>query len=356
MTASPSPRPAATAPPRRVEISRAGSYDKMKVVPFTPPAPGPDDVVVETEAIGVNYADVMVRMGLYATARQFGWPMTPGFESAGRVAAVGSNVADLKVGDPVVAVSRFGGYASHVVTPRAFVFARPEALSAVEAAGFPTVFLTAWYALREQAHPRPGAKILVHSAAGGVGTALVQLGKLLGGEVTGVVGASHKVEAVRDNGADHVIDKRREDLWARARAIAPDGFDVVLDANGVETLRKSYDHLAKGGKLVVYGFHTMIPKVGGRPNWLKLARDFLRTPRFSPLSLTEKNRSVMAFNLSDLFDRVDILEDAMAELGAWLAEGRIRAPKVTTYPMERVGDAHRDLESGQTVGKLVLVP
>ena len=139
------------------------------------------------------------------------------------------------------------------------------------------------------------------------------------------------------------------------RRHAPQGCDVVLDANGVATLRKSYDHLAPAGKLVVYGFHSMLPRRGGRPDWIKLARDWLLTPRFNPLDLTNDSKSVLAFNLSYLFDRTDLLELFMSDLRRWLDEGSIQPPPITEYALDDVARAHADIESGMTVGKLVLV-
>ncbi len=199
-------------------------------------------------------------------------------------------------------------------------------------------------------------QVLVHSAAGGVGGALVQIAKLHGCRVVGVVGAPHKTELARELGADEVIDKSREPLWQRASRAAPGGYEIVLDANGVETLRQSYRHLAPTGRLVIYGFHSMLPRGRGRPNWLELAFDWLRTPRFDPLRLTNDNKSVLAFNLSYLFDRNELLQEGMKALLGWLEAGKLKPPKVREYPFERVADAHRDIESGQTVGKLVLVP
>ena len=299
----------------------------------------------------------MVRMGLYASAKELvGWPITPGFEVSGVVSAVGEGVDDLSIGAQVLAVTLFGGYSSHVIVARKYVQDKPANLSHAQSAAMPAVFMTAWYALFELAHPRPGHKVLVHSAAGGVGGSLVQLAKVAQCEVTGVVGAAHKVETARGHGADHVIDKSTQDLWSEAERIAPQGYDIVLDANGVATLKDSYRHLRRTGKLVVYGFHTMIPKRGGRPNWLKLVVDYLRTPRFNPLEMTQGSHSVLAFNLSYLFDRTDMLDLAMADIGRWLAQGAITAPGVTIYPLDEAHRAHRDIESGQTTGKLILVP
>lgn len=196
--------------------------------------------------------------------------------------------------------------------------------------------------------------MLVHSAAGGVGGALLRLAKIAGCRAVGVVGAAHKVEAANAAGAEAVIDKSADDLWRAAEQIAPKGYDAVFDANGVATLRASYEHLAPMGRLVVYGFHSMLPKRGGRPSSAKLAWDYVRSPRFHPIRMTGENWSVMAFNLSYLFDRRDLLAEAMGRLLAWAAEGRAPPPPVATYPLARVADAHRDLESGRTVGKLVL--
>jgi NADPH:quinone reductase-like Zn-dependent oxidoreductase len=341
---------------RKVVIHHAGGYDRLALETVPDPAPGPGEVAIDVAAIGVNYADCVVRMGLYASAKKYvGWPITPGFEVAGAVAAVGAGV-DWKVGARVLAVTRFGGYASRVVVPAHQVFAAPARFTLEDAAGFPAVFLTAYYALFELAHPRAGQRVLVHSAAGGVGGALLQLGRIAGCRMVGVVGAPHKVEVARRLGAEAVIDKSAEPLWPAARRHAPGGYDVVLDANGVSTLKESYRHLRSPGKLVIYGFHSMLPRQGGRPRWGKLAADWARTPRFNPLDLTNDNRSVLAFNMSYLFEETTILAESMGRLLAWVDAGEIAPPPVESFPLDRVADAHRAIESGRTVGKLVLVP
>jgi NADPH:quinone reductase-like Zn-dependent oxidoreductase len=171
-----------------------------------------------------------------------------------------------------------------------------------------------------------------------------------------VVGAAHKVDAARSLGAGAVIDKSAEPLWSAAERHAPEGYHAIFDANGPATLRESYAHLAPTGRLVVYGFHSMLPRRGGRPGWLRLLYHYLRTPRFNPFRMTEENRSVMAFNLSYLFENSELLTEAMTRLLGWCAEGRIRPPPIQPFPLERVADAHRALESATTVGKLVLLP
>ena len=340
---------------KKIVIHGPGGYDRLKLDTAPDPQPGPGEVRIAVSHIGVNYADVVVRMGLYESAKKLvGWPITPGFEVAGAVDAVGPGAEGVKQGDPVLALTLFNGYASSVVVPRAQVFAIPPGVDPAQAAGIPTVFLTAWFALHELAHVRRGERVLVHSAAGGVGSAAVQLAAQAEAQVVAVVGASLKCALPARLGAHHVIDKSATPLWPAAEQLAPDGYDVVLDANGVSTLGDSYEHLAPLGRLVVYGFHSMMPKVGGRPNWLKLAADYLRTPRFNPLKLTTENRSVLAFNLSFVSARADLLVSAMTKILRGFAEGRLQALPVTRYPLADVARAHADLESGRTVGKLVL--
>jgi NADPH:quinone reductase-like Zn-dependent oxidoreductase len=344
---------------KRVVVRAAGGWDRLEVVEERDPAPGPGEVLVRTDAAGVNFADVVVRMGLYESAKKYvGWPITPGFEVAGSVEAVGSGVMDVSPGARVLAVTRFGGYATHVVVPRDQVFAVPRALSQSEAAALPVVYLTAWWALVVLAAAEHGSRILVHSAAGGVGAALLQLARSRGCFSVGVVGRAAKVDFARRMGASVVIDKSSEDLWRAASRHAPDGYDAVFDSNGPSTLRESYLHLAAPGRLVVYGFASMLPRGGGargRPSWPKLAIEWLKTPRFDPLAMTNENRSVMGFNLSYLFERKDRFVGAMRELLAQVERAEVAPLPVTEFPLSEVAAAHRAIESGETTGKLVLV-
>jgi NADPH:quinone reductase-like Zn-dependent oxidoreductase len=341
---------------KSVVVEKPGSYERLIIKDGEAGPPQEDEVLIECRACGVNFADCCVRMGVYRSAKVYvGWPITPGFEVSGTIKEIGSNVSGFSPGERVVAITRFGGYTSHLNVKATQVFPLPDEVTFAEGAGFPAVFLTASYALNWLAHPRQGQTMLIHSAAGGVGSALVQLGKLSGCRVAGVVGAPHKKEFVKQLGADFVIDKSGQKLWQEAERFSPEGYDIILDANGPETLKESYRHLSVGGKLVVYGFHTMLTKGRGKPNWLKVFWDYLRSPRFDPLSMTTDNHSVLAFNLSYLFDKNTFLTEEMEKLLPLLEDGRLKMPKITTYPFEKVSEAHKDLESGQTVGKLVLI-
>jgi NADPH:quinone reductase-like Zn-dependent oxidoreductase len=345
---------------QKVVIHSPGGYDKLKFEECSEPKAKDNLVLVKTDAIGVNYADCTVRWGIYESAKKYvGWPITPGFEFSGTVVEVGDRVRGVKPGAIVMGITRFDAYATHVLVPESQIFPLPSGFSPVEAAGFPAVYMTAYHALFQNIVIRPGMNLLVHSAAGGVGTALLQLGRAMGCKMVGVVGAAHKTDVALKFGASHVIDKSSEDLWKAAERICPEGYDVILDANGVETLRAGYKHLKPTGKLITYGFHTMLPKSSekgkGRMNFIKLATDFVRTPKFSPIDLCTHNKGVIGFNVSFLFERMDLIAEAMEGLLKLVSEGKIKAPAVKTFPFHQVSEAHRLIESGRSVGKLVLV-
>jgi len=340
----------------KIVIHKPGGFDRLKIESFPDPEPKENELMVETKAIGVNYADIVVRMGYYASAKKFvGWPITPGFEFSGRVSKIGKDTTKFSVGDRVLGLTRFDAYASHVVVPQHQLFKIPDHVSFEEVGCFPVTFLTAYYALNMVVKIYPKSIILVHSAAGGVGSAALQLCNLEDWQTIGVVGSSHKVKDTKNLGADFVIDKSSENLWKTVEKYAPEGVDVVLDGNGMITLKDGYNHLRETGKLISYGFHSMFPKTKGMPNPFKLVYRYLRTPKFSPIALHNSNRTIVTLNLSFLFHRTDLLEEAMTVLNNNLFEGKIRMPKITTYPFAEVAQAHKDLQSAQTIGKLVLV-
>lgn len=340
---------------RRIVIERPGGYERLRLVESATPSPGPGQVRIAVAASGVNYADGIIRMGLYESARKLhGYPITPGFELAGQVEALGDGVTGFAIGDPVVAVTLFGGYTSHICLATDRVFPLPPNVSLEQAAAIPTVFLTAWFMVERQVHPQPGDTWLVHSAAGGVGGALAQLGRLEKVRVIGVVGGAHKVAAAQAAGCDDVVIADG-DWWPQVQRLAPSGFDAVFDANGVRTLAASYAHLKPMGKLCIYGFASMLPR-NGRLNWAKLAWDWLRTPRFSPLAMTRDNRSVMACNLSFLSAEASLLASGMRELLTRFGDGRLVPPPVTRFALSDAAAAQRAIESGRTTGKLVLIP
>lgn len=338
---------------KHIVISRPGGYDQVTIQESPDLHPSQDQVVVNVEYAGMTYAECIIRMGLYRSAKKHGYPITPGFEFAGTVAEIGTGVTNFTTDQRVFGVSWFGAFASQVCVPAHQLFPIPKELSMVQAATFPSAFLTAWYAAVKLGHATHGMTALVHSAAGGVGSALVQILKSSGCTVIGVVGTSKKIEAAKNAGCAEVIDKSAEPLWVAAKKYTPNGYDLVFDSTGVETLKQGYRHLAPTGKLITYGFASMLPK-SGRLSPIALAIKFLQSPRFNPIRMADENKSVMAFNLSFLFGRKDILKEGMSSLTALLEQHLITPLSVTEYAFTDVTKALRALESGTSVGKLAL--
>jgi NADPH:quinone reductase-like Zn-dependent oxidoreductase len=342
---------------KKIVIYKAGSHDQIKLEERPVPEPSANQCLIKVKSIGINYADTIIRQGLYASAKEYvGWPITPGFEISGIIEEVGTDCKKYQKGDEVFGITRFGGYTEYICLEEDLIYLKPPQFSFDEAAGFPAVFMTAYHALFQNFVLRPNSTTLVHSASGGMGTALLQLLRIHNCKVVGVVGGQHKFETAKSSGADFVLDRYKEDIWKRAKEISPEGYDAIFDGNGPSTLSDGYKQLKPVGKLVSYGFHSMFQKSSKRTNWLKLALTYFQVPRFNPLDMVTDNKSIICFNVSFLFERKDLLDECMSGLLQWIEEGKIKPPIVKAYPIENVIEAHKDLESGKTVGKLILNP
>lgn len=338
---------------KRIIIHKPGGYGVFRFDDTPIPDPRPGEIQVEVKACGINFADIAVRLGLYAAARG-AYPLCPGLEFAGLVRHTGSKTEGFKPGDRVFGATRFGAYTTAINSPSEHLFKLPETWDFARGAAFPVVYLTACYALHHVGHLKKSDQVLVHSAAGGVGTALLHLLKINGNMSVGIVGRPEKIPSAKEAGAAYVIDKSTEDLWRKIEEISPQGYDLILDANGASTLKGSYQHLRPAGRLLIYGFASMFSR-SGRKNRLKLVRDYLRTPRFNPFDLTGANKTISGFNLIYLFEKVDMFRNIMDTLLKWDSECLIPPMPVKTFAFEDVVKAHQAMESGNSVGKLVLV-
>ncbi|CAB9502650.1 furan-3-one reductase [Seminavis robusta] len=347
-------------------IATCGYNIKGFKCPFTKPLKDdtpPDCVVLQNEAFSVNYADCCIRWGLYESANQFvGWPIVPGFDVAGTVEKVGSS-SSFQVGDKVFGCTLFGAYSTRVLVPSLQLKKIPEGLSIPQAASLPAVSLTALYALFLAGHYGSHYKltnraILIHSASGGVGSMLVQMSKILGlNPIVGVVGRTQKVEEAKRLGCHVVIDKSQEDLWLKAEEASPQGYSAVMDANGVSTLEESYNHLAASGRLIVYGFHSNLPigRAALSPmEWISMAQKASSMPKFDPMDLTKSNKSILSFNLSFFADETDVLSQFFDQICEWIQQGKLAPPRVVEYPMDQIVEAHELIQSGKSIGKIVL--
>lgn len=311
------------------------------------PTPGRGELLVRTAAIGLNFADLFVRAGVYPRTPKP--PFVPGMEISGTIEAVGDDVTGLAPGQRVVAVPLFGGHAEKVVVAAKRVFPLPEGVDLVEAAAMPVVFLTAWYALT-RAGVAAGERVVVTAAAGGVGTALLQLLAERGAKTVALVGSEGKLALCRELGAAEA------GLYDSAESLIDGVFggraDVAIDAIGGRIFRRLWRRLDKGGRYVLYGFAAASGERGVAR--LTAARELFSMGLFSPYKFIQSCRTLIGFNLSLLSDRTGELQRAAREIFEAWKNGRIRPILGPSIPFERLPDAHRALASRGTTGKVVI--
>ncbi len=351
--ARPRPDPSASGTTRALLIERHGPPEVLVERTMPLPDPGPDQVHLEVEATGVNFADLLMRAGLYGTVPPM--PYSPGFEAAGVIRRVGRDVADWAEGDRAVALVRYGGYARDLIVPTANLFRYPAPLSPVQAAAVPVAFLTAYVALFESARVRPGETALVLNAAGGVGSAAVQLARRHGLSVLGTAGSERKRRFVTERlGARACFDSAGDWGTEVEKLVGPRGIDVALDAVGGRATRTCRRLLAPLGRLVFYGLSDALP--GGRKSWPAMIRAWLRTGRLHPLELIEPNVGVAGIHLLHLGSKEPLLRPALAEIFAAVSAGDLEPLVDRVFPLDRAGavEAHRYLHARKVIGKVIL--
>jgi NADPH:quinone reductase-like Zn-dependent oxidoreductase len=322
----------------------------MEVREWPDPVAGEGEVLIGVRAAGLNFADILARMGLYPDA-----PKTPcvmGYEVGGVVEAVGPGVAGFEPGQRVLAATRFRGFAERVTTPVANVLPLPEKMSFEQGAALPVNYGTAYAAVEMMAAVRPGETVLVQAAAGGVGIAALQLLRARGAEVIGTASAS-KHDAIRAQGATHAIDYRTQDTRQEVERITGGGgVDVVLDSLG--EFRKSYSMLRPGGRLVIYGASNIA--TGERRNIAKAVKEVATMPRFNALKLMNENKAVMGLNLLHWWDERGSLAELTTPLMELAAQGVVNPVVAKTFPFERAAEAHRFIQERKNIGKVVVTP
>lgn len=327
-----------------VRFHEFGGPEVLTVVDIPDPEPGPGDVRVRAEAIGVGVPDILMRRGNYEWIPPL--PVVPGNELAGTVDAVGDGVETIAVGDRVYVNSRElpqrgGGYAEAMVVPAAAVFAMPDNVDAAQAVALGNYQL-AWLLLNYASTPRAGDRILVHAAAGGVGSALVQVAKSMGLGVFGIAGSKAKADYVTSQGADAVIDRNAEDVGARvAELTAGEGVNFIYDSVAGPGLSNDFPMLAPMGTVIMFGY------LGGDPD-----------PDLFAHMRAKFGDSVgfRLFSIHVLDDKPVIRRGAMKSAMAALAEGEISPHIHTTMPLAEAAEAHRLVEGGSVTGKVVLTP
>jgi NADPH:quinone reductase-like Zn-dependent oxidoreductase len=336
---------------RALVLTKNGTPDDaFEVRDWPDPTLGDGQVLVDVRASGLNFADILARMGLYPDAPKK--PCVMGYEVAGEVAEAGPNADGFKPGDRVIAATHFEGFAERAVADATNVLRLPEGMSFEEGAALPVNYGTAYAALVLFAAVRPGEQVLVQAAAGGVGIAALQIARHLGAETIGTASAS-KHDAIRAQGAAHAIDYRNQDVAKEVKRITGGrGLDVVLDSLG--DFRRSYKLLRAGGRLVMYGVSNI--SSGERRNIARAAKEVVRMPRFNPLRLMNDTKAVIGLNLLRWWDERGSLEEVTAPLVELLERGAIKPVVAESFPFDRAGEAHRFIQERKNIGKVVLTP
>ena len=335
---------------RQVWIPRIGGPEVLEVREGPEPEPGQGQVRIKVAAAGVNFADVLARMGLYPDAPPL--PCVVGYEVAGEIDRLGPGVEGLREGQRVAAMTRFGGYAERVVVPAVQAQPIADGVSFEAAAAIPVNYLTAWLMLVHLGNVRPGDQVLVHAAAGGVGQAALQICRLRGAEVLATASPG-KHERLRAEGAAHCIDYTSQDVLAEVRRITGGrGVDLILDAVGGASFRSSYACLAPLGRLYMFGVSSFAP--GQRRSILAALRGLWSMPTFKPIPLMNENRGVMGVNLGHLWEEGARLRAMLQEITSQVEQGVFRPVVDKTFPLERAAEAHAFLQERRNFGKVLL--
>lgn len=312
--------------------------------------PAPAEVLIEAEGFGLNFADVMAREGLYKDAPPL--PAVLGYESVGRIVKTGAEVSGFTPGQRVVAFTRFGGYASHVLTDHRAVALIPETMELGVAAALATQYCTAWYAAEIAMRLHPGEHVLVQAAAGGVGTALVQLAKRRGCIVYGTAGSDEKMDYLRAIGVDHPLNYNKEPFDQAVRRLrGGKGVDAVFDSIGGSVFRRGFRLLEPGGKIAGYGAAQRIDKRG----FFSLLGLLFGFGFYNPIGLLSPSKSMIGVNMLRIADhRPDLLQICLQEVVRLALSGELAPRTGAVFAANELARAHDFLASRRSTGKIVV--
>ncbi len=329
-------------------MHKAGSIAHLKKVEESISEISGTEVRVAVKAIGLNFADIFAMFGVYSATPEGSF--VPGLEYAGVVEAIGEEVSELKPGDRVMGVTRFGGYASLINTDERYLVPLPDSWSYEEGASFLVQVLTAYYALVPLGAVKRGDVVLIHSAAGGVGLLANRIAQKLGATTIGTVGTPSKLKLLEAEGYEQGIVRGKDFAAKLTAALKGRELNLILECIGGKILQKGFESLAPMGRMVVYG-SAQYASPGARPNYLKMVWLYLTRPKIDVQNMTNLNKSVMAFNLIHLYERAPIMHEILEEI-----EALNLAPPIVghVYEFDELPDAIRFFQTGKTIGKVVI--
>lgn len=330
-------------------VTKAGSLKSLHLQTEALEDPKPDEVCVQVNAIGLNFADIFAIQGLYSATPPGSF--IPGLEFSGEVIAVGSSVDAWKVGDRVMGATKFGGYVSHLNIDHRYVLPLPAEWSFEEGAGFLVQGLTAYYALTALGNLQKDIAVLIHSAAGGVGILANRICKKYDCFTIGTVGNAAKVRFLKEEESYDAVIVRDDGFYQNLKAALGDRqLLLVMECIGGKILMQSWKAMAPMGRMVVYGSASFATH-GNKPQWLRLYWKYLRRPKIDPLRLPTQNKSLMGFNLIYLYEKTEMMHEMLRELQAL----QLKPQHVGhIFPFEEMHNALRLFQRGSTIGKVVV--
>jgi NADPH:quinone reductase-like Zn-dependent oxidoreductase len=337
---------------RAIVTTRNGDVRVMKVETRPDPVPAPGEVLIRVKAAGLNFADILARQGLYPDGPPK--PCVMGYEVSGVIEAVGEGVDSGIVGEPVIAMTRFGGQAELVSVPDAQVFEKPAELSFEQGAALPVNYLTAWALIVTMGGLRADESILIHNAGGGVGLAALEIARHIGAKTFGTASAG-KHEFLRGRGLDHPIDYRDQD-WLPVLMDLTEGrgVELIIDPLGGNSWKQSYRALRRTGRMGVFGMS--VASASGIKGKLKALKAVVAMPRYNPLGLMNRNKGVFGLNLGHMWGEGEKVASWTREIMRGVQQGWIRPHVDRTFSFDQIADAHRYIEARKNIGKIVLVP
>lgn len=329
-------------------LTRPGKPETLKIHEVPEPDPGDHEVKVKVETIGINYAEILSRRGQYSWAPKR--PYIPGMEAYGEVVALGANAKDVKIGAKVIVGNQYGAYAEYICVADHLVFTANPEISPEENAALVVNFMTAWVALAKQARITAGESVLIQAAAGGVGTAAVQLAKAMGCKVYGTASRPEKLVLIERLGADMAINYAKDDFNQIIRD-QEGGIDCVLEVVGGEVFKKSITLLNPFGRLVVIGFASISFKKWNPLTWWKTWKD---APKVNVMNMAQGSYGVSASHIGYLTEMPEIAKCAYKEMVAFINKHNIKPHVGKVFAFEEMAGAHEHIESRDSMGKIVV--
>ena len=334
---------------RCVSITKAGSPSVLKIVEIDDPIPKDGEVCIDVHFAGINFADTLMRLGLYQPRPPF--PFTPGYEVSGIISSVGKEVSSLKIGQRVVAAMPTGGQKSKVCVKESRVILLPDEMELDSAAAMPVIYLTAHHMLHYLGEMKKGDSVLIHGGGGGVGTAALQLCKWAGIDKVWATASKSKADIIKKYGGIP-IDRHNEDFVDTIKSETNGrGVDHLLDPIGGDNLRKSMSVLAEGGKLYSYGMSAAAPS--SKRSFLKAFLAWRKTPKIDPLQLMMKNRSIFGVHMGTWKDE-SVMVQQLVRIIEGIKLGHLEPVIDSVYAAEDVAKAHQHIHDAKNVGKVLL--